>query len=168
MGIRVTVSSGWSEATGLMGSLPIRPNLSWVQRGIFRALASMVIGTASGVVCFYAVALKNRLRWDDALDVWGVHGVGGMLGIIMLGVFASTSWNPAASGGVDGLLAGNPSFFLKQCAAVAMSSLWAFAFTWVMLWLIDRVTRVRVEEGHEEIGLDEALHGERAYLEEGV
>jgi ammonium transporter, Amt family len=127
-----------------------------------------LIGVIAGVVCFYAVALKNRLKWDDALDVWGVHGVGGFLGIVLLGVFASTAWNPASSGGIDGLLAGNPSFFLKQCGAVLMSSLWAFSFTLLMLFLINKITPVRVEESDEEAGLDEALHGERAYLDEGI
>ena len=123
---------------------------------------AVLIGIIAGVVCFYAVALKNRLHWDDALDVWGVHGVGGFIGIIMLGIFATRSYNPA---GVDGLLAGNSTFFLKQCAAVLISSVWAFAFTLGMLWLIDRITPVKVAEGAEEIGLDEALHGETAYIE---
>ena len=66
--------------------------------------------SSSGVVCYFAVALKNRLHWDDALDVWGVHGVGGVLGIVLLGVFASTAFNPA---GADGLLAGNAAFFVQ-------------------------------------------------------
>ena len=123
---------------------------------------AVVIGIVSGVVCFYAVALKNRLRWDDALDVWGVHGVGGALGIILLGVFATKAYTSA---GADGLLAGNPTFFIRQCLAVALSSVWAFVFTLGMLWLIDRVTPVRVEAAHEEMGLDEALHGEQAYIE---
>src|SRR5204863_1961190 len=120
------------------------------------------IGIVSGVVCFYAVALKNKLHWDDALDAWGVHGVGGFIGIVMLGIFATKAYNPA---GTNGLLAGNPVFFVKQCVAVLLSSVWAFAFTLGMLWLIDRVTPVRVDETHEELGLDEALHGETAYVE---
>jgi ammonium transporter, Amt family len=120
------------------------------------------IGIISGVVCFYAVALKNRLQWDDALDVWGVHGVGGFIGIVMLGVFATKAYNAA---GADGLLAGNPTFFVRQCVAVLASSVWAFGFTLGMLWLIDRVTPVRVEAAHEQIGLDAALHGEQAYIE---
>jgi Amt family ammonium transporter len=123
-----------------------------------------LIGVAAGVVCFYAVALKNRLGWDDALDVWGVHGVGGFLGIILLGVFASTAWNPPESGGVDGLLRGNSHFFLVQCGAVVISSAWAFVFTLGMLWAIDRVTPVKVTEATEEIGLDEGIHGEAAYV----
>ena len=124
--------------------------------------SAVLIGIASGIVCFYAVALKNRLKWDDALDVWGVHGVGGFLGIVLLGVFATKAYNPA---GADGLIAGNPTFFVRQCVAVLGSSVWAFAFTLGMLWLIDRVTPVRVEEAHEQMGLDAALHGEQAYVE---
>ncbi len=124
-----------------------------------------LIGVIAGVVCYYAVRLKNRLRWDDALDVWGVHGVGGFLGIVLLGMFASTAWNPASSGGVNGLFAGNPSFFFKQLVAVLMSSVWAFVFTYAMLSLINRVTPVRVSEAMEQTGLDAGLHGETAYLE---
>jgi len=123
---------------------------------------AVAIGIVSGVVCFYAVALKNRLKWDDALDVWGVHGVGGALGVVLLGVFATKAYNAA---GADGLMAGNGAFFAHQCLAVVMSSAWAFLFTLGMLWLIDRITAVRVEEAHEQMGLDEALHGEQAYIE---
>ncbi len=121
---------------------------------------AVIIGTVSGVVCLYAVALKNRLHWDDALDVWGVHGVGGLIGIVMLGLFATRSFNPA---GTDGLFAGNSVFFGKQLAAALFSSVWAFGFTLVMLWLIDRVTPVKVAAGTEEAGLDASLHGEQAY-----
>ena len=77
--------------------------------------AACLIGLSPDVVCFYAVALKNRLGWDDALDVWGVHGVGGFIGIILCGVFATTLFNPA---GADGLLRGNTHFFLVQVGAV--------------------------------------------------
>ena len=88
--------------------------------GYVSPATAAIIGLAAGVVCYYACALKNKLQWDDALDVWGVHGVGGFLGIVLLGVFASTAWNPAANGGVDGLLAGDSSFFMKQLAAGAL------------------------------------------------
>ena len=124
--------------------------------------AACAIGVLAGIVCFYAVALKNRLQWDDALDVWGVHGVGGFLGILSCGVFATTAFNPA---GANGLLHGNPHFFLVQLGAVCISSLWAFGFTYGMLWVIDRVTPVKVDEAGQTAGLDQALHGEVAYLE---
>jgi ammonium transporter, Amt family len=130
--------------------------------GYVSPTSAAIIGLVSGVVCYYAVALKNKLKWDDALDVWGVHGVGGFIGIVMLGVFATRAYNPA---GTDGLLAGNPGFFVKQCVAVLLSSVWAFVFTYGMLWLIDRITPVKVAAGAEEVGLDETLHGETAYVE---
>jgi Amt family ammonium transporter len=126
-------------------------------------MAAVIIGIVSGVVCYFAVALKNRLKWDDALDVWGVHGVGGALGIILLGVFATTLFNPH---GADGLLAGNSAFFAKQIVAVGVSSVWAFSFTYAMLWLIDHVTPVKVDQSTEVSGLDLVLHGETAYLGE--
>jgi len=121
---------------------------------------AVIIGIIAGAVCYLAVELKNRLRWDDALDVWGVHGVGGALGIVLLGVFASKAVNPA---GADGLLHGNPEFLGKQVAAIVVSSLYAFGFTWGMLWLINKITPVRTTEQMERT-LDEALHGEQAYL----
>jgi Amt family ammonium transporter len=133
--------------------------------GYVSPASACLIGVVAGVVCFYAVALKNRMGWDDALDVWGVHGVGGFLGIVLCGVLATTAFNPA---GVDGLVRGNTHFFLVQCAAVVLSSVWAFAFTLGMLWVIDHVTAVKVSEGTEEMGLDAGLHGERAYLEDGI
>src|SRR5436309_2684073 len=76
--------------------------------------ASVVIGIAAGVVCYYAIQLKNKLHWDDALDVWGVHGMGGLLGIVLLGVFAGTAINPS---GAQGLVHGSATFFGKQLAA---------------------------------------------------
>jgi ammonium transporter, Amt family len=145
--------------TGAVAGLAtITPAAGYVSLG-----TAALIGILSGVICYYAVALKNRLGWDDALDVWGVHGVGGFIGVIFLGLFASREWNVA---GADGLLSGLPggaAFFGKQCAAVAISSVWAFVFTYSMLWIIDRVTPVRVDEAAEQRGLDAELHGEEAY-----
>ena len=103
--------------------------------------ASVVIGIAAGVVCYYAIQLKNRLNWDDALDVWGVHGIGGLLGIVLLGVFAGTAINPA---GAQGLVHGSATFFGKQVAAGIGCSAYAFVFTYVMLKVIDLITPVRV------------------------
>jgi len=123
--------------------------------------AAAIIGIAAGVVCYFAVSLKNKLGWDDALDVWGVHGVGGTLGVILLGVFANSQVNSA---GADGLLLGNGGFFLKETVAVLGASAYALIFTYVMLKLINMITPVRVLDIEEETGLDESLHGEVAYL----
>jgi len=122
--------------------------------------AAAVIGISAGVVCYWAVEMKNALGWDDALDVWGVHGVGGALGIVMLGLLGSTAVNAA---GADGLIFGGTSFFMKQIVAILVSSVYAFAFTWIMLWLISKVTPVKTTE-EMEMTLDESLHGEQAYL----
>ena len=94
-----------------------------------------------------------------------MHGVGGFIGIVLCGIFATTAFNPA---GVDGLLRGNTHFFLVQCLAVVLSSIWAFVFTLGMLWVINRFTPVKVPEGTEEIGLDAGIHGETAYLEDSI
>ncbi len=128
--------------------------------GYVSPVTAVIIGLAAGFVCYYAVALKNRLGWDDALDVWGVHGVGGFLGIVLLGVFASTQWNPS---GANGLLFGGVAFFGKQVTAAVLCSAYAFVFTFAMLWLINLITPVKVPPEGEEQGLDIALHGEEAY-----
>jgi ammonium transporter, Amt family len=122
---------------------------------------SALIGIVAGITCYAAISWKNRMGWDDALDVWGVHGVGGTLGILLLGVFATTKINPA---GANGLLFGGTSFFFKQAAAVIGFSAYAFAFTYVALFLINKVTKVRITAEEENMGLDSVLHGEEAYL----
>ncbi len=125
---------------------------------------AVLIGITSGIVCYLAVNLKNKMEWDDALDVWGVHGVGGVLGTILLGVFASKEVNPA---GADGLLFGGTGFFMIQVLATLGAAVYAFAFTYVMLKVINMFTRVRVSENEEDTGLDQSIHGEVAY-DEGV
>jgi Amt family ammonium transporter len=129
--------------------------------GFISPVSAVMVGIAAGVICYFAVALKNRLKLDDALDVWGVHGVGGVLGIVMLGLFATKAFNP---NGADGLLAGNAHFFLVEVMAAGLAIVWAVVFTLGMLWLINKVTPVCTDQAAEEMGLDEALHGEVAYL----
>lgn len=127
--------------------------------------ASPIIGTLAGIVCYLAVHFKNKMKWDDALDVWGVHGVGGVLGSILLGFFASKSINAT---GVDGLFfGGGASFLVKQIVAVVAASIYGFIFTYLMLIVINMITPVKVSEHVEKMGLDEGLHGEKAY-DEGV
>lgn len=121
-----------------------------------------IIGGIASLLCYLAVQFKNRMKWDDALDVWGVHGVGGVLGTILLGVFAYKSMNPA---GADGLLAGNAMFLFKQFSAAAISAIYAFIFTYIMLIIINFITPVKVDPDSEKTGLDYAIHGEKAYDE---
>jgi ammonium transporter, Amt family len=122
--------------------------------------AAVFIGIAAGIICYFAVALKNKLQWDDALDVWGVHGVGGLIGIIMLGIFGTVTINAAGS---NGLLHGGFEFFKVQLLAIFISSVYAFGFTYGVLWLINLFTPVKVTETEEAAGLDSILHGEEAY-----
>lgn len=145
---------------GIAGLATITPCAGFVP-----VWTSPFIGIAAGAVCYFAVHFKNKMKWDDALDVWGVHGVGGVLGSILLGVFASKAVN---SVGADGLLfGGGASLLVKQVVAVAAASIYAFIFTYIMLIVINWITPVKVDENTEKRGLDEALHGEKAY-DEGV
>jgi ammonium transporter, Amt family len=128
--------------------------------GYVTPTSAVIIGCAAGVVCYFAISLRSRMKLDDALDVWGVHGVGGLLGIISLGVFAELAVNAAGS---NGLLLGNTTFFLKELAAVVGSSVYAFGASYAMLWIINKFTPVKVSPEEEENGLDASLHGESAY-----
>jgi len=122
--------------------------------------AAMLIGILAGFLCYLAVQLKNKWGWDDALDVWGVHGMGGVFGTILLGVFASSAIN-----GQSGLLEGDGAFFFKEIVAVIISAAYAFIFTYLMLTIINYITPVKVKIEDEDKGLDASLHGEHAYDE---
>ncbi len=128
--------------------------------GYVSITGAVIIGFLAGSVCYLAVAFKNRMHLDDALDVWGVHGIGGVLGCICTGLLATTAWNPA---GADGLFFGGVTFFLYETLSVLITAAYAFGFSYGALWLINKVTRVKVNEAEEQEGLDEALHGETAY-----
>ena len=123
--------------------------------------AALVIGLLAGTICYGAIWFKNRKHWDDALDVWGVHGVGGIVGSLAVGVFAWSQMNPSSE---NGLLHGGSVLFEAQVAAVALACVWAFGFTYAMLFLINKVTPVRVSDKGELDGLDVAEHGEQAYI----
>ncbi len=141
--------------TGAVAGLAtITPAAAYVTTG-----SAAIIGISAGIICYAAVSLKNKLHWDDALDVWGVHGVGGALGIIMLGLLGSTAFNPA---GANGLFYGGADFFFKELVAILVSSVYALVFTYVMLWIINKIVTVKTTEA-EETTLDQSLHGESAY-----
>lgn len=126
--------------------------------GFVTPLSAVVIGFLAAVVCYLAVQLRIKLDWDDALDVWGVHGVGGILGSILVGVFASSSVN-----GISGLLEGNVHQFNIQVFAVVLTVIYTFVITYAILKVLNKFSPVRVSVEEEAKGLDEALHGENAY-----
>jgi Amt family ammonium transporter len=130
--------------------------------GFVTPMAAIMIGLITGLVCFFAVEYVVRGRVDDALDVFGVHGVGGITGALLTGIFASTAVNPA---GFDGLLYGNPGQLLTQAIAVIAVAAYAAGVTFVLLKIIDATIGIRVSEAEEHAGLDESEHGEMAYRE---
>jgi len=155
------VKTGKPSFIGLLsgavaGLVVITPAAGFVTPG-----ASVILGVIAGAGCYYAVQWRKSKSFDDALDVWGIHGVGGVLGVISLGIFASTSANPA---GADGLLSGNVSFFGFEVLSVLIATAWAFVFSYLALSVIDRWTPVRVTVREEMEGLDSSLHGEEAYV----
>ncbi len=122
--------------------------------------AAVVIGLLAGVCCFLAVNAKGRLGLDDSLDVVGIHGVGGIIGTLCVGVFASTAVNPA---GADGLLAGQVAQLGKQALGVAAVVGYAFVVSWLLFKLVHGVLGMRLSEEAEVEGLDSAEHSETAY-----
>ena len=127
--------------------------------GFVSPASAVVIGLGAGVFCFLAVdMLKGVLKIDDALDVFAVHGVGGIWGSIATGVFADATYN-----GADGLLYGNASQLVKQVVAVAVVIVFAAAVSWLILKVIDVLIGLRVPEQEEVLGLDTTQHGELAY-----
>ncbi len=142
--------------TGAVAGLAtITPAAGYVSLG-----SAVFIGISAGIVCFFAVKFVAHKQWDDALDVWGVHGVGGVLGTILLGLFASKGINP---NGADGLLfGGGVSFLLKQLVAIFFASAWGFVFTILMLKAINKFVPVKVSRMDQDKGVDLVFHGEIA------
>ncbi len=118
--------------------------------------SSLIIGLASGIICYGAVAyLKQMLKYDDALDVFGLHGIGGIIGALLTGVFA----NPEI-GGASGLLYGNAPQFFAQLISVVVVIAYSGAATWILLMAVKAISGLRVNARIEYTGLDLALHGE--------
>lgn len=129
--------------------------------GFVSPISAIIIGIAASIVCFIAVAVtKPRFGYDDSLDAFGVHGVGGVLGTLLTGVLASKIINPA---GANGLLYGNPKQLLIQLVGVAVAVSYTFLATFVIYKLVDIFFRMRVSEKDELVGLDLTQHRERAY-----
>jgi Amt family ammonium transporter len=144
-----------AAAGAVAGLVAITPASGYVD-----VSASILIGLGAGIFCYTAIQLTKRLRVDDALDVFGVHGVGGAWGAIATGIFATVAVNGAAK---DGLLAGNPGQLGIQAIAVSASILYSAVMTFVILKLIDVFVGLRVPESEEVLGLDASQHREAAY-----
>lgn len=127
--------------------------------GFVGTTSALVIGGAAGFICYGGVLLKARLGYDDSLDAFGVHGIGGAWGALATGIFAAS-----AIGGTAGLLeSGSASQIWIQLASIGATAGYAFVVTLVLVWVIDRTMGIRVTEEEERTGLDLSAHGETAY-----
>ncbi len=132
--------------------------------GFVQPFPAILIGATAGVVCFLMVtAVKKKFNYDDALDAFGVHGIGGTLGALLTGVFATKEINDVYNGKPMGLIDGNPGQVLNQAIAVAVSWVLAIVGTLVILKICDLVIGVRASESDEMEGLDLSMHGEEGY-----
>jgi len=129
--------------------------------GFVGPISAAIIGLLAGTGCYWGVMAKNRFGYDDSLDVVGIHGVGGIIGLVAVGFLASKGVNPA---GADGLFFGNPSQVGIQLLAVLATILYAFVVTYILLKIIDKVFGLRVAERDEWDGLDLTQHDETAYV----
>ncbi len=138
-------------ATGILaGLVGITP-----AAGFVTPMAALLIGLIAGIVCYWAVMLKGKLGYDDSLDVFGVHGAGGITGAVLTGVFASV--------GATGLLLGNSTQLLLQIEGVLITIVYASVCTILIGFVLDKTIGLKVTESEENIGLDKTCHGETAY-----
>ncbi|MGA7596358.1 MAG: ammonium transporter [Pseudolabrys sp.] len=131
--------------------------------GFVLPMQGLLIGIIAGAICFWACTwLKLKLGYDDSLDVFGVHGVGGFTGTLLAGVFAvgAISASPEMPGGVHGLLEGNPQQVVTQLYGIAVTLVWSGAMTFIILKVIGALVGLRVRQEDEVMGLDVSLHGE--------
>lgn len=150
-GMRIKKFTMLGVASGLVaGLVAVTPAAGFVS-----PMMAIVIGMAAGGICYGAVLVKMRLGYDDALDAFGVHGVGGATGALLTGLFARAALNGGNGGGL--------TLLGKQAIGIAAAGAWSAVVTFVLLKVIDLVVGLRVEQETEHEGLDGALHGESAY-----
>ncbi len=137
------------------GLVAVTPAAGFVSIG-----PALILGVGAGLLSYAAILLMPRLGLDDSFDVFAIFGIGGIWGVLATGLFASTAINPA---GLDGVFAGNPPLLGIQAIALIAVSLFVYAYTWIILKVVDWTVGLRVEEEEEIEGLDHAQHGESGY-----
>jgi len=123
-------------------------------------IPAALIGLMAAIGCYFGILAKNKFGYDDSLDVVGIHGVGGIIGLIATGLFASTLVNPD---GRNGLFFGNPSQVGIQCLAILVTIVYTFIASYILFKAIDKCLGLRVPEDEEMSGLDLSQHDEMAY-----
>jgi len=155
-GVRLGKPTMLGVASGLVaGLVGITP-----AAGFVNPMGAIAIGLIAGGVCHYGVLLKNKLGYDDTLDAFGVHGIGGALGALLTGVFAIKALTPENAGGV---LSGNPKIMIAQSVGVVAAGAYAAVMTFGILKLVNALVGLRASSDEEREGLDTALHGETGY-----
>ena len=132
------------------GLVVITPAAGFVQPG-----AALLMGVAAGLVCYGGILLKAKFKYDDSLDAFGVHGIGGMFGAIVTGVFATV--------GATGLIAGNMKQLMIQVIAVVAAAAYAIIVTFIITFILDKTIGLRVDKEDEIMGLDQTQHSESGY-----
>ncbi len=128
--------------------------------GFVGPMPALAVGLMAGAACYISLNMKNRFGYDDSLDAFGVHGIGGIIGTLCVGLFAQKAINP---GGDNGMFFGNPKLLLTQALAIAVVALYSFLVTIVLLKLIGSLVGLRVDPEEELMGLDITQHGESGY-----
>ncbi|MGA7722777.1 MAG: ammonium transporter [Ignavibacteriaceae bacterium] len=139
----------------IAGLVAITPAAGYVNN-----MVAILIGLASGIICYYAVGMKDKLGYDDSLDAVGVHGVGSTFGLLMVGFFASKAINPAGS---DGLVYGNLNLLGVEAISILATMSYSFIASWIIFKILDKTLGLRLKEEDELEGLDLSQHGESAY-----
>ncbi|MEO0936022.1 MAG: ammonia channel protein, partial [Cyanobacteria bacterium J06641_2] len=154
-GKSTAVGAATGSVAGLVGITPAA--------GFVTPIAAILIGSITTFICFYAISIKHKMQVDDALDTFPIHGVGGTVGAILTGIFASRAVNPS---GRNGLLFGNPDELLLELAAIMVTYFIAGFGTWIILKVVESTVGLRVHENAELQGMDISEHGEEAYNSE--
>jgi Amt family ammonium transporter len=147
-----TLGAATGAVTGLVAITPAS--------GFVGPVSAIIIGALAGMICYVGVLLKSKFRYDDSLDVVGIHGLGGTWGALATGLFASKAVNEAGS---NGLFFGNPGQLVTQFVSVIVTIVFAFVMTFVILKFVNAVIGIRVRDEEEEKGIDISLHDEKAY-----
>jgi Amt family ammonium transporter len=150
---KVTVLGACTGA--IVGLVVVSPAAAYVS-----PVGALITGALVCPLSYGAIVIKGKLGYDDSLDVFGVHGVGGFAGVLALGFMAA----PALTGGEGGLLSGNASLLFAQATAAVAVGVYTIVVTLALLWLVDRLLGLRVSAEEEDLGLDLTQHGQRGYM----
>jgi Amt family ammonium transporter len=157
-GIHLKKTTSLGFATGILaGLVAITP-----AAGVVQPLGAIILGACSALICYGAILIKYRLRYDDTLDVFGVHGVGSGLGVLLLSFFIRPSWMAEAAQKAGGIWTAWNQLAI-QAMGIGITLIYAGGLTFILLVIINRIIGFRLEQGDELAGMDESLHGEDGY-----